>query len=191
MNSRFTKVGDRASPPSAGVLPPVELRTVTGEPSPSGQIDIRERTAVMKAPLSPTRLDSGLRHQSRGRHRSSIHKRHLLLIDDDEDILDALRLGLESKGYDVETAPNGYRGLEMLRRGPRFDFVISDVGMPGMDGWEIARQISANLPGTKVLLLTGWAREIPKSEPRRRLVMEVLPKPASLDRIDRILTQSV
>ena len=114
----------------------------------------------------------------------------MLLIDDDSENLDALRDGLESKGYAVRTAGSGYEGLNQLKKGARFDYVICDVGMPGMSGWEVAEEIANISPQTKIFMLTGWATEIVRSDPRRRLVVDVLSKPTDLNSIDAALARA-
>lgn len=113
----------------------------------------------------------------------------VLVIDDDHDNLDALSEALEGKGYIVATASNGYEGLRHLRGATRFDFVICDIGMPGMNGWEIAEQTAEIAPGTQVLLVTGWTSEIGRLDPRRKLVVDVLAKPIDLEVINALITR--
>ena len=56
-----------------------------------------------------------------------------------------------------------------------------------MNGWEVAAKISELKSQARLFMLSGWANEIPKSDPRRKLVVDVLPKPIDLERIDGIL----
>jgi two-component system, OmpR family, KDP operon response regulator KdpE len=64
----------------------------------------------------------------------------VLVVDDDAQILRALRTGLRSHGYDVRTAPNGETALDVLAR-ERLDVVILDLGLPGIDGHEVVRRL--------------------------------------------------
>jgi two-component system KDP operon response regulator KdpE len=64
----------------------------------------------------------------------------VLIVDDDAQILRALRTGLRSRGYEVRTAPNGETALDMLAR-ERLDVVILDLGLPGIDGHEVVRRL--------------------------------------------------
>jgi len=115
---------------------------------------------------------------------------HVLLIDDDFESLDVLGQALQLKGYDVDIACDGYQGLERLRASPRCDYVICDLGMPGMNGWTVAEKVASISPQTKVFMLTGWAREILPGDPRRKLVVDVLAKPLDLDAIDAALAKA-
>jgi DNA-binding response OmpR family regulator len=82
---------------------------------------------------------------------------HLLIIDDDVKLCRLVRNYLEPLGYEVDAAHTGPGGLEAALAG-RFDAVILDVMLPGMDGVEVLRQLRArsNLP---VLMLTGLGDE--------------------------------
>ncbi|MEI8254489.1 MAG: response regulator [Deltaproteobacteria bacterium] len=66
----------------------------------------------------------------------------ILVIDDDPDILKLVRTALRSQGHEVLTAANGIEGLEAAEQ-HRPDVIVTDVMMPGMDGWELVRQLRA------------------------------------------------
>jgi len=80
----------------------------------------------------------------------------LLCVDDEPNILNALRRLLRPNGYEVQVAPGGSEGLALLEQKP-VDLVISDMRMPGMDGAEFLTQVKARWPDTVRLLLTGYA----------------------------------
>lgn len=80
----------------------------------------------------------------------------LLCVDDEPNILSALRRLFRSKGYQVLTAESGAAGLELLDHAP-VDLVISDMRMPEMDGARFLEQVRAHWPGTLRLLLTGYS----------------------------------
>jgi len=114
--------------------------------------------------------------------------RRVLVIDDDLDNLESIKAGLELKDYQVTVASSGAEALDLLRSEPHFDSIVCDIGMPDMNGWEVASKIAELNLGTKVYMLTGWANEVAHSDPRRKLVVDILAKPIDLDRIDAILS---
>jgi CheY-like chemotaxis protein len=103
--------------------------------------------------------------------------RHILVVDDDIDNLEATRMVMELDGQAVDVARSGSEAIEMLRTGVRYDLVLCDLGMPDMNGWRVAREIHDVAPGTTVYMLTGWAQEIADDDPRRKWVKGVLEKP--------------
>ncbi|HEU4798061.1 MAG TPA: response regulator transcription factor [bacterium] len=84
----------------------------------------------------------------------------VLVIEDDAKIVNLLRLYLERDGYQVQSAGDGARGLEAFERG-RFDFVILDLMLPGLDGIEVCRRIRA-ASVVPILMLTARVDEVDK-----------------------------
>jgi two-component system response regulator ResD len=83
-------------------------------------------------------------------------KKKILVVDDEEVIRRVLRICLEKAGYEVKEAENGIRALQAIEQ-DRADLVISDVVMPGKDGWEVLRELKGK-EGTEhipVILLTA------------------------------------
>jgi len=78
----------------------------------------------------------------------------ILIIDDEEDIRDALQLVLESAGHEVRVANNGKDGIEVQRSAPA-DLIISDVIMPEIDGITMIKRIRKEFPGIKVIAISG------------------------------------
>ena len=83
----------------------------------------------------------------------------VLIIEDNPNGREMLKALLELEGYEVETAPDGLRGLEMLEF-QRPDVALVDIGLPGLDGYEIARRIRRNHghDGTFLIALTGYGQ---------------------------------
>jgi len=81
---------------------------------------------------------------------------HILIIDDDESVRDALKDFLEEKGFKVTTATNGRLGLELLKE-DRFDILLVDLMMPGMGGLDVIKETSALHITTPVILVTAYA----------------------------------
>jgi CheY-like chemotaxis protein len=84
---------------------------------------------------------------------------------------------LEEQGHSVTQASGGREGLSYLDANPQLvDVVVSDLGMPDMNGWDVARAIQARWPQLPVGLITGWGEtEITREE--RSRVNFVITKP--------------
>jgi GAF domain-containing protein/anti-sigma regulatory factor (Ser/Thr protein kinase) len=80
----------------------------------------------------------------------------ILVIDDDPNVRELVAEALAAQGHSVTVAAGGREGLERFEAG-RYDLVLTDLGMPDLNGWDVARAIKASRAGTPVLLLTGWA----------------------------------
>jgi len=80
----------------------------------------------------------------------------IFLVDDDDGSREAMTKTLERVGYDVRAFPGAEGALEQMRSGSRVDAVVSDVRMPGMDGYEFLRQVRAEWPGLPFILVTAF-----------------------------------
>jgi YesN/AraC family two-component response regulator len=78
----------------------------------------------------------------------------ILIIDDEQPTLQMLTLYLEACGHTVLTAENEIQGLEVFRN-QRPAIVLTDIKMPGKDGFDVLRQIKAIAPQTEVIVITG------------------------------------
>jgi len=81
----------------------------------------------------------------------------IFLIDDDDGSREAMAKTLERVGYDVRAFPEAEEALERLQAGETVDAVVSDVRMPGMDGYELLRHVRAERPSLPFLLVTAFA----------------------------------
>ena len=68
-------------------------------------------------------------------------KRNVLVIEDDAEIREILKLAIEMEGYAVTTAPNGQEGLNILKNGLRPCLILLDLMMPVMDGWTLSEKL--------------------------------------------------
>jgi PAS domain S-box-containing protein len=93
--------------------------------------------------------------------------RHVLLLEDNEDARDSLQLLLEQWGHRVEVASSGGEGLERIRAA-RPEIALIDIGLPGLDGYAVARAVRALPGGDRIVLvaLTGYGQ--PQDERRAR-----------------------
>ena len=101
----------------------------------------------------------------------------VLVIDDELQVRATLAEMLEEQGHSVTQAPGGREGLSYLDANPQLvDVVVSDLGMPDMNGWDVAKAIQARWPQLPVGLITGWGEtEITREE--RSRVNFVITKP--------------
>jgi signal transduction histidine kinase/CheY-like chemotaxis protein len=117
--------------------------------------------------------------------------RRVLVVDDDVDNLDAMRLLVEQLGHHVEVAETGGDAIGRVEAGERYDIVLCDLGLGDASGWDVASALHARTPGARFYLVTGWAEEIPRDDPRRGHVVQVLPKPLDIDALKRLLAEPV
>jgi len=108
----------------------------------------------------------------------------LLLIDDDPLLLRSLRDALELDEHEVVTAEGGQAGIDTFaaetRAGSRFDAVITDLGMPHVDGRKVAtriRQLAGEVP---IIMLTGWGHRMIATNDKPEQVDRVLSKPPKM-----------
>ena len=78
----------------------------------------------------------------------------ILIIDDEEDIRDALQMILEGDGYDVKVAADGNEAIALQREEPA-DLIITDIIMPGRDGITTIRVIKEEFPATRIIAISG------------------------------------
>jgi PAS domain S-box-containing protein len=108
----------------------------------------------------------------------------ILIIDDDPLLLKSLRDALETDGHDVTSASGGQSGIEAFveshATGAPFPVVITDLGMPHVDGRKVASTIKASVPATLVIMLTGWGRRLVAEGDVPSGVDQVLSKPPKL-----------
>jgi PAS domain S-box-containing protein len=117
-----------------------------------------------------------------------IQPRRVMVIDDDADNLEALSALFKSRGHSVKAATSGAGALsELMREDCTVEVVFCDLGMPEINGWDIARQVKSRAAPPVFYLFTGWAQEIRADDPRRRWVDAVVPKPVEPRVLDQLL----
>ena len=88
----------------------------------------------------------------------------ILVVDDDTLVSTAVREKLEADGHRVTVAAGGQEGIDVFRAakacGDPFRVVITDLGMPHVDGRQVSEEVKVTSPGTPVILLTGWGQRL-------------------------------
>lgn len=105
----------------------------------------------------------------------------ILLADDDGAMRELVRRALESEGHAVSATQDGLEALEKISAGEKFDVLVSDVNMPGLDGLALAEKAAAALPNIAVLLMSGFPEQLDKSRGLKLARVATLAKPFTLD----------
>ncbi|HEX8097210.1 MAG TPA: response regulator [Pyrinomonadaceae bacterium] len=106
----------------------------------------------------------------------------ILVVDDEAYVRELLRDILESEGYTVAQADSGRDALEHFGQ-QKFDVVFTDVGLPGMSGWELARAIRERSPSIPIAVVTGWGEAVGSNEQKEAGVDWVVGKPFTVDQV--------
>jgi DNA-binding NtrC family response regulator len=113
----------------------------------------------------------------------------VLIVDDEPEYREILQERLKARGYRVATAGTGLEALKELDRA-KFDAIVMDVMMPGMDGMQALKRIAAEHPGMQVVLLTGQASVRRGVEAMKSGALDFLEKPADLEELTSLLEEA-
>jgi len=123
--------------------------------------------------------------------RPRLERLSILVIEDNADTRDVLKLMLEVEGASVETAENGEQGLRAAER-LRPDIVLCDIGLPDIDGFEVARRIRArtDLAVSRLIALTGYGQAEDMRQAIKAGFDAHLTKPVNLDQLMALLVSA-
>lgn len=113
-------------------------------------------------------------------------RQEVILVDDDPLVLCAMKEIVESLGHSVTACRSGPEALALLPEKP-CDVLLSDIGMPGMNGFDLARRVKALCPSARVILMSGWDLENGGNEQDRGVADAFLPKPFRRADVARIV----
>ncbi|HEU5396747.1 MAG TPA: response regulator, partial [Verrucomicrobiae bacterium] len=120
---------------------------------------------------------------------------HILCIDDEPLVRELVKEMLEHDGHAVEAADGGDSGIKMFRaameRKEPFDVVITDLGMPNLDGRQVANVMKQESPDLPVVMLTGWGALIKEDGTATPNIDAVMSKPPKLKDIQDTLRRVV
>jgi signal transduction histidine kinase len=111
----------------------------------------------------------------------------VLVIEDEESIRRFLATGLTQLGHNPRVTADAEEGLTAFAE-EHFDVVLTDLGLPGLSGEEVARTVGQRSPGTPVVLLTGWSNQLKDEAQPLEGVTCILGKPVSLRNLADTLT---
>jgi CheY-like chemotaxis protein len=158
-----------------------EVHAASGGPGRGAEFEVRlpmqpEPAALSRMPQAPPPKDKKLR---------------VLVVEDNRDAADSLRLLLELYGYDVTVAYTGPAGVEAAKRWQP-DVVLCDIGLPGLDGYEVARELRRH-PSTaraRMIAVTGYGGDQERARSRAAGFDAHLTKPADPTALHELLACS-
>jgi len=109
-------------------------------------------------------------------------KATILVVEDEEDVRELLKDILTDGGHVVEFTPDGEKAIELFQQ-KKFDLVFTDLGMPGMSGWQVAENIKKIRQETPVALITGWEVKQKERELKESGVDLVVKKPFRVNEV--------
>ncbi len=115
--------------------------------------------------------------------------RRVLVVDDDPVNVEVLCCHLKDRGFEVLAASDGEKAFEFFKT-EKFDLILLDLVMPGMTGFEVAKQAGSRA-GAPVIILTGHADEELRKAALNIGVKDLLAKPYDFDAIDRAMAKAL
>ena len=117
----------------------------------------------------------------------------ILVVDDDPALTESLRSTLEEDGHRVTVADGGQAGIDAFHGARQalaaFDIVITDLGMPYVDGRQVAASVRAATPDTPIIMLTGWGQRLQSDNEQTPHVDRLLSKPPRLKELRNALAE--
>jgi PAS domain S-box-containing protein len=117
-------------------------------------------------------------------------KARILVIDDEEFVRSVLSRTLAQVNHQVTLAEDGEKGIQLFKEG-KFDMVLTDLGMPGMSGWEVCRMIKKINPHTPVGMITGWGMEMSRSKMEEYGLDFFISKPFDFNQILNVVAETM
>jgi len=115
----------------------------------------------------------------------------VLVVEDEPVVRGVIIEMLQDQGYRALEAVDGPSGLRILRLNARIDLLVTDVGLPGMNGRQLADQARETRPGLKILFITGYAENVAIADGFLQPGMEMITKPFDLDNLSRRIRDMV
>jgi PAS domain S-box-containing protein len=117
-------------------------------------------------------------------------KARILVIDDEEHVRSVLSRILSQVNHQVTVAKDGGEGLQLFKE-KEFDIVLTDLGMPGMSGWEVCRAIKEMSSRIPVGMITGWGMELDQTKKEESGLDFVISKPFDFNLILRLVDETI
>lgn len=113
---------------------------------------------------------------------------NILVVDDEEAVREVFRDIFMQDGHTVFSVSSGRDALDILAK-EKIDLLFTDLSMPEMSGWELARQAKKMLPEATVVITSGWGKDFNQEQLSRHGVDFVLPKPVLFDTLQLLARQ--
>jgi signal transduction histidine kinase/CheY-like chemotaxis protein len=114
----------------------------------------------------------------------------ILVIDDEEYVIEVLNDILTEFGHRVTSTTSALDAIEKVRQNP-FEIVITDLGLPHMNGYQIAREVKNINSAIQVILVTGWAVNILEDKKMEKTVDFIVNKPFSIEKVAYTISEAV
>lgn len=114
----------------------------------------------------------------------------ILVIEDEKNMREVLRILLEGEGYEVMTAPDGTTGIDYIKK-DIYDLVITDIKMPGPDGFEVLRSAKEISPETLVIMITAFGTTESAVEAMKLGAYDYIHKPFKIDEIRLVVKNAI
>jgi PAS domain S-box-containing protein len=156
-----------------------------------GEIEIKSKlgqgtTFTIILPIGGEEKEEAVSPQTIKKGRQAL----ILVIDDDEFVRSVLSRTLAQANHQVTLAENGEQGVQIFREG-KFDIVLTDLGLPGISGWEVCRMIKEISPQTPVGMITGWGVEKNRSEMEEYGLDFFVSKPFDFNQILNVVAETM
>ncbi len=122
--------------------------------------------------------------------RMKKRKEKILIVEDEQGMNEILRILLESDGYDVSSAADGRSGIELMEK-DIYDLVITDIKMPGVDGFEVLRKAKELSPDTLVIMITAFGTTESAIEAMKLGAYDYIHKPFKIDEIRIVVNKAL
>ncbi|HVJ19417.1 MAG TPA: EAL domain-containing response regulator [Polyangiaceae bacterium] len=156
--------------------------------SPPGSVQPAAEGSTDNAISQPVRVETASSQPVSSPNATQLPVR-LLVVDDDGMVLQSTSRLLRSFGYIVVECQSGAHALSLLDHEP-FDIVLSDIGMPGIDGIDLLRHVHERDPFVPVILFTGAPDVATAIRALEHGAFRYLPKPVSNDELEKVLERA-
>lgn len=108
-------------------------------------------------------------------------KKKILIVEDEENVIELLKINLLRRGYQVETAGSGENAIEIAKQWIP-DLILLDIMLPGMDGWEVCRKIKEDksMCGISIIVVSAAAQKTDIQRAKEYSIALFIPKPFDL-----------
>jgi signal transduction histidine kinase/CheY-like chemotaxis protein len=145
---------------------------------------------LLKLEATPPKVESEPTVLSRAKKARPVKKCKILVIDDDEMLASILSRILTRQGHEVTLADSGEKGLEFFHN-KAFDIVLTDLNMPEMSGFEVARTIRAVNQKVVVAFITGWGNDIGAETLQTGGIDLIIAKPYRIEEVHSLMHKAV
>jgi DNA-binding response OmpR family regulator len=114
----------------------------------------------------------------------------ILVVDNEPGLAELLRAYLELEGHQVSAVATGEAAMALLAERP-FDVLLTDLRMPEMSGWELARGARRIRPELPVVIVSGWSDELDRRQMVESGIADAIQKPFALETVQRVVARTL